>query len=416
MVGAKDRPEMPFLIFLRTNAAWLAAGALLAFLSAFGQTYFIAVFAGEIRAELRLSHSAWGGIYSLATMTSAAIMLWAGALTDRYRVRSLGTAMLVCLALACLAMAALPGVWALFPTLLALRFFGQGMTVQTAMVAMARWFVASRGRALAVASLGFSTAEVVLPLTFVAALGHVGWRWLWVVAAAVILALTPLVWPLLRTERTPQSIARANPSPGMEGRDWTRPEVLRHRLFWMAAPALMACPVFVTMIFFTQVEFAQVKGWSHVAFVALFPVSTVAGIAGMFLAGWAIDRVGTARILPLALLPLLVALLLLSLTQGGVPIALAMALTGLSQASMGTLASAFWAEFYGTRHIGAVKALGGSIMVLGTAIGPGASGLLLDAGISLPAILLGNAGIVALSVLLIAAGIASVAGRLPPRP
>ncbi len=406
---------MPFLQFLKDNATWLAAGALLAFLSAFGQTYFIAVFAGEIRAELGLSHAAWGGIYALATMTSAVIMLWAGALTDRYRVRSLGTTMLVCLALACLAMAALPGVWALFPTLLALRFFGQGMTVQTSMVAMARWFVANRGRALAVASLGFSAAEVVLPLTFVAALGHVGWRWLWVAAAGIILALAPLVWPLLRTERTPQSIARATPSPGMGGRDWTRAEVLRHRLFWMAAPALMACPIFVTMLFFTQVEFAAVKGWSHVAFVALFPLCTAAGIAGMFLAGWAIDRIGTARALPLALVPLMIAFVLLSLTRGGAPIALAMMLTGLSQASMGTLASAFWAEFYGTRHIGAVKALGGSIMVLGTAIGPGVSGLLLDAGIGLPAIFLGNAVIVALSVLLVAAGIASAVRQLPAR-
>lgn len=406
---------MPFLTFLRVNAAWLAAGALLAFLSAFGQTFFIAVFAGSIRADLGLSHSAWGGIYSLATMTSAVLMLWGGALTDRFRMRSLGTAMLVCLALACLAMAALPASWALFPTLLALRFFGQGMTVQTAMVAMARWFVANRGRAIAVASLGFSLAEAILPIGFATALVHVHWRWLWVVAAAIILVLTPLLWPLLRTERTPQSAAIAAPSPGLDGRDWTRPEVLRQRLFWMAAPALMGPPMFVTMLFFTQVEFAATKGWSHVAFVALFPFYTAAGIVGMFVAGWIIDRSGAGRLLPFALAPLCLAFVMLSLFSSVPALSVAMALTGLSQGAMGTLASAFWAEFYGTRHIGSIKALGGSIMVLGTAIGPGASGILLDAGLSLPTIFLGNAAILALSSVLIGIAILSVSPRLPAR-
>jgi hypothetical protein len=37
--------------FLRANAPWLAAGFLLTFASSFGQTFFIAVFVGEIRAD-----------------------------------------------------------------------------------------------------------------------------------------------------------------------------------------------------------------------------------------------------------------------------------------------------------------------------------------------------------------------------
>jgi hypothetical protein len=37
--------------FLCANAPWLAAGFLLTFASSFGQTFFIAVFVGEIRAD-----------------------------------------------------------------------------------------------------------------------------------------------------------------------------------------------------------------------------------------------------------------------------------------------------------------------------------------------------------------------------
>ena len=55
---------MSRLDFLTRNAPWLGAGAMLTLLSSFGQTFFISIFAGEIRADFGLSHAAWGGIYA----------------------------------------------------------------------------------------------------------------------------------------------------------------------------------------------------------------------------------------------------------------------------------------------------------------------------------------------------------------
>ena len=91
--------------FLFRNAPWLAAGALLTLLSSFGQTFFISIFAAEIQSEFGLSHGSWGGIYALGTTASAVVMVWAGGLTDKFRVRTLGPAVLLLLALACLFMA-----------------------------------------------------------------------------------------------------------------------------------------------------------------------------------------------------------------------------------------------------------------------------------------------------------------------
>ena len=62
---------MPILAFLRDNAPWLTAGVLLTFLSSFGQTFFISIFAGHIREAFDLSHGQWGGIYTLGTTASA---------------------------------------------------------------------------------------------------------------------------------------------------------------------------------------------------------------------------------------------------------------------------------------------------------------------------------------------------------
>ncbi|PCH69978.1 MAG: MFS transporter, partial [Rhodobacteraceae bacterium] len=84
--------------FVSRNAPWLAAGAVLTFLSSFGQTFFISIFAGEIRSEFSLSHGEWGGIYSLGTTASAVVMIWAGSLTDVFRVRVVGPVVLAGLA------------------------------------------------------------------------------------------------------------------------------------------------------------------------------------------------------------------------------------------------------------------------------------------------------------------------------
>jgi MFS family permease len=375
---------MAFLAFLRANAPYLFAGFLLSFLSGFGQTYFISVFAAEIRQTNGLTHGQWGALYAACTMTSAFLMLWSGALTDRFRVRHLGTAVMAALTLACLYMATGPTGLLLPVAIFALRLFGQGMMVQTAGVAMSRWFVASRGRAMAVAALGFSVGEVVMPLGFVALKTLFHWQTLWLFAALTIAACLPLMWHLLRLERTPQSIAAENDAPGIGNRHWTRADMLRHPLFWCVLPAVVGPPCFITAFFFQQVHLAEVKDWTHLSLVATFPAFTVASITAMFAGGWALDRWGTARLMPVYVLPLAVFFALFPMIDSVGTAAFAMAIMGLTSGAQLTIPMAFWAEFYGTRHIGAIRATVGAAMVLATAIGPALSGLLIDAGHDLP--------------------------------
>ena len=380
-----DERGMRFLPFLRANAPFLFAGFMLSFLSGFGQTYFISVFAAEIRETNGLGHGDWGALYAACTMASAFVMLWSGALTDRFRVRHLGTAVLALLTLACLLMATGPTGWLLPVAIFALRLFGQGMVVQTAGVAMSRWFVASRGRALAVAALGFSVGEVVMPLGFVWLKSVLHWQSLWLVAALVIALSLPVIWRLLRLERTPQSIAAENDAPGMGNRHWTRGDMLRHPLFWCVLPALIGPACFITAFFFQQVHLAEVKGWSHLGLVATFPAYTAASVAAMFAGGWALDRWGTARLMPVYILPLGLFFAVFPLIDTLPFATLAMAIMGLTSGAQLTVSMAFWAEFYGTRHLGAIRATVASAMVLATAIGPALSGLLIDGGYPLPA-------------------------------
>ena len=405
---------MPFFQFLRANAPFLLAGFLLALLSSFGQTFFISLFGGEIRAEFGLSNGEWGATYGIATTVSAAVMLWAGGLTDRFRVRSLGTVVLIGLALACLAMAANPWPVALVGVIFALRLLGQGMTSHISGVAMARWFVANRGRALAIAALGFSLGEAVLPLGFVALKTVLNWRMLWLAAAIMVVLALPLLVALLRRERTPQSMAHEAQAVGMGGRHWSRGDVLAHRLFWFLVPALLAPAAFNTAFFFQQVHLAEVKGWAHMGLVALFPIYSGATVGAMLASGWAVDRWGTARLMPLYQLPLAGFFLAFASVDSLAVAAPVMVLMGLTSGAASTVPVAFWAEFYGTRNIGAIKATAAAIMVLGSAIGPGLTGALIDAGIDFPHQMLGIAAYIVLACGLVAVGVRRARRDLAP--
>ena len=166
---------MGYLRFLIDNRLFLLAGFLLTFTSSYGQTYFISLFAGEIKGDFSLSDGQWGGIYTIGTTLSAITMIWAGALTDRFRVRQLSFGVMVLLAVACVAMAVNQSWVLLIFVIYALRLMGQGMMSQLGAVAMSRWFIATRGRAISLASMGFAAGQALLPIIFVALLMTYDW-------------------------------------------------------------------------------------------------------------------------------------------------------------------------------------------------------------------------------------------------
>ena len=262
------------LKFLINNSRWLLAGALLTLVSSFGQTFFISLFAGEIRKAFNLSHGDWVTIYGFGTFASAIVLVWAGGLTDIMRVRKIGPIVLAVLAVSCLIMAFNPWAALLPVVIFCLRLSGQGMPTHIATVAMSRWFSANRGKALSIANLGFSLGEATFPLLVVGLLVYFAWQDIWIITAIVaFLSIPALVW-LLQRERSPQSMAKESQSKGMKNRHWTRNQTLAHPLFWFMVPAFVGQSAFNTAFFFLQVHFAEIKGWEHLQLVAMFRYSS----------------------------------------------------------------------------------------------------------------------------------------------
>lgn len=375
---------MGYIRFLIDNRLFLLAGFLLTFTSSFGQTYFISLFAADIKSAFGLSDGGWGLVYTLGTTASALTMIWVGTLTDRFRVRALALFVMGLLALACLGMATVQSALLLIGVIYALRLMGQGMLSQLGAVAMSRWFIATRGRAISLASMGFAVGQAVLPIIFVALLVSFDWRMLWLLAAGIVVLLIPVMQRLLRHERTPQSMAESSASLGMGGKHWTRAEMLRHPLFYLLIPLVLGPAAWGTALFFQQVHLTEMKGWSLTSYVALMPIYTAASIAFTFITGWAIDRFGVKWVVPFQMIPFGASFLVLAYADT-IPMAgVGLVIFGIGQGMQGTATTAFWAVFYGTRYLGAIKAAAAALMVFGSAIGPGITGALIDLGITFP--------------------------------
>lgn len=375
---------MPFFQFLLENRRWLGGAFLLTFFSSFGQTFFIGLSSGGIRADYKLSHGEFGLIYMLATLASALTLPLIGRSVDRYSVSTIAAVNILLLALAAATMAVSTSVVLLILTIYALRLLGQGMMTHNALTAMGRWYAAQRGRAISITVIGHQAGEAVLPVLFVLSSVLVGWRGTWLLAAAVLIVVgLPAIVALMRVERRPRSsdgvVARRTT------RDWTRTEVLRDPLFWLTCLGVLAPGFIGTTIFFHQIYLVELRGWSPTAFAGYFMVMAATTIVFSLASGQLIDRFTAIRLLPTFLIPLGLSCLVLAFWEAQVAGLLFMMLLGMSYGFSSTLMGAIWPEMYGTRHLGAIRSVVIAILVFATSAGPGLTGMLIDVGVSYPA-------------------------------
>ena len=394
------------LTFLTISPRFLAFGFVVALFSSFGQTFFIALSGGHIRAAFDLSHGDYGMIYSAGPLSSAILLIWAGHKIDHIDLRYYTSAVCLGLAAACVSMAYVGSAMWLIGVIFALRFTGQGLMSHISTVSMARYFGEHRGKAISIASLGFPTGEALLPITAVTLIAWLGWREMWMgVGIVLAIVLVPLMLWLLKghSERHAglQETLRAEDSVEEAARSWTRGQMLRDLRFYVLMPNLMASPMIGTGIMFHQVHLVDMKGWTLAWFAGAFVAYAIAQTLSGIVTGLLVDRFGAVRILRVDMLPMLIGLLVLSFfSEPWVAIAY-MIFAGTSSGAIGITHSAVWAELYGVSHLGGIKALATSMMVLASALGPPLMGLAIDAGQSMETISMVSVGFVAISIFMV---------------
>ena len=382
-------PLVAYVKFAAANRRLVSFGFLVAFASSFGQTYYIGVFGPAIQSEFGLSHTAWGTIYMLGTLGSALLLPWTGKQIDRLDLR-LYTALVGILAvLACTTTALTVNPAMLVVAIFLLRQSGQGLMSHVGITSMARYFDTGRGRAIAIATMGFAVGEALLPFVAVVMIAALGWRWSYgATALALALVLVPAALWLLRGHVHRHrahlvQLAAPRTSEIVHTRSWTRAEMLRDLRFYLLMPGILVPSLVLTAMFFHHLNLADAKAWSHAWMTGSYVIYALAIVVTSLMAGPAIDRYGAARLVPYMLIPLIAALLIVAEFHDPWIAWPYLFLIGVSTAIAHTAVSAMWAEIYGVTHLGAIRSLTTAISVLASALGPVSLGVLMDLGVSI---------------------------------
>lgn len=386
-----------YFAFAGRHRRFLAFGFLLSFTSSAGQTFFIGLFGPAIRSDFELSHTEWGSLYLVGTLASAFLLPWTGQLIDRFDLRLYVAMALFGLACACFAMSMTHSVLFLAVAIFLLRQTGQGLTSHAAATSMARYHGPDRGKALAIASVGIAVAEAILPLLAVLAIVSFGWRQTYGLAGLVILfVLLPgtlwLIGDHKKRHRQHLAMMQEPVAPGQSSnRHHTRWQMLSEPRFYMILPAFLAPSFIMTALFFHHLTLADGKGWSATWMTGQYWIFALCAILASLASGPLIDRFTAMRVMPLFLLPLVIALVLLTPAEAPLWLLPYLAFLGLTSGLAFTGFSALWAELYGAKHLGAIRSLASAISVFASALGPVTVGLLLDAGMMMETIGLGFA-------------------------
>ena len=405
--------------FYKRERLLVSFGVVLALFSSFGQTFLVSLFVPALTGEFELSSARFGALYSGATLASAILLPWAGRWIDRIRLDRVAGGVILLMTLSALLMAASWSVWVLVVALVGIRLSGQGLSGHTALTTMARYYPRARGKALSLASLGFPLGEAIFPLAVTTLIGLMGWRasWLVIAGASVVVFLPLALWMIVRAgvELDPKKVARSeagdagggaasrvgSPSgPSPSTRHWTRREVLADLRFQLVLPAALLPPFWATGLILYQTVIAAQRGWGFTLMASAFVAFALARIVFSLVVGSGIDRLSARLLFPVACLPMAAGALVLLWVESPWAAYAFMGLLGTTVGLSGNLKSALWAELYGVRHLGAIKGMMASLMVLSTALAPVLVGWVLELDGGLALLLWGVVGSVVVATLM----------------
>jgi len=356
-------------------------GFIFTFFSSFGQSYFLGLFNSSIRDALSITHGQFGSIYASATLCSSLLLIWVGKKIDDVNIFKFALFVIILLSFACFFFSKVSSILLLFIAIFLMRFSGQGMMSHTASTTISRYFTKTRGRALSISWFGLSSAEFIMPILMVYLLTIIDWQNLWLIFSITVLIILPIASFLLIKNLNLDSRETSDENiKEVEIKQWNRREVIKDYRFYIISLNMLAMPWIFTGFAVFQSFVQTSKGWGPYVIAQSFMSYSILSVLTLFLSGFLIDKFTSRKLLIYMNIPLLFSVVVLYFFDTPITAFLFLGLVGISNGFANILGSSTWAELYGVKYLGSIKALTTALMVFATAFGTALFGLLIDLG------------------------------------
>ena len=362
----------------------LLFGFIFTFFSSFGQSFFLGLFNSSIRDALSITHGQFGSIYASATLLSSLILVWIGKKIDDVNILKFASYVILFLSASCFIFSKISSVIFLFIGIFLMRLAGQGLSSHTATTTISRFFEKNRGRALSTSWLGLSLAEFTLPVLIVFLLTFIEWRDIWLSISILVIIILPIVSYFLVKEVKLETREKSNNiEDPKEIRQWKRIEVLKDYRFYIISMSMLAMPWIATGSFVYQSFITTSKEWGPYIIAQSFMAYSIFSVITLFISGFIIDKFSSRRLLIYMNIPLLFSTIVLFSFNAQISSFFFFGLLGITNGLANVLGSSTWAEIYGVKFIGSIKALTTALMVFATAFGTALFGILIDFGFTI---------------------------------
>ena len=378
-------------------------GFIFTFFSSFGQSFFLGLFNSSIRDTLSITQGQFGSIYASATLLSSFLLIWVGKKIDDINIFKFALFVTLLLSFSCFFFSKISSVIFLFIAIFLMRFSGQGMMSHTATTTISRYFTRSRGKALSTCWFGLSTAEFILPVLIVYLLTITTWQNIWVSISILVLFILPItsffLVKKLNFDSREESINKNFDEKNIK--QWSRVEVLKDYRFYIICLNMLAMPWIATGVFVYQSFITESKEWGSFIIAQSFMIYSILSVITLLASGFLIDKFTSRKLLIYMNVPLFFSTVVLFYFDVEISSFFFFGLLGITNGLANVLGSSTWAEIYGVKHIGSIKALTTALMVFATAFGTALFGILIDFNFSIEQIAVISGAYILTSIILL---------------
>jgi MFS family permease len=352
----------------------------------------LGVLQDPITAEFGWSRAVFTLPMAIGTFAGGLAAIFVGPIMDRYGGRWVMTGAVILMGAIFIAMGMMESLWQYF----ILQILGRTLVASTFFlivgVIVPKWFIAKRGRAIGIASLGQRLGHAAYPAVIGWVMVISGWR-----AASISLGLSVWVIALLPSalllRRRPEDIGQHPdgriPDLRSFGTDksadqrisevsYTRKQALRTPAFHLLLGALATQSFVATGINFHWYSYLTGNGVSTGATVTSLAIAPLVGMPATVITGFVIEKAPPQIVLATAYL-LTAASIVVLLFADSAPISLLFgAMYGTAAGIQITNNQVIWADYFGRNSIGAIRGLISPILMSTNAMGPFAAALWFD--------------------------------------
>jgi len=366
---------------------WLIVfiGGMGLFFSGPGQTFSVSIFINYYIEEFGWSRSLISTFYSSATLAAGFILPFIGRLIDKKGHRTMIIIIASALGITSLWMSFVFNPIMLIIGFFFLRLFGQGSMTLLPQTLIPQWFIKKRGLALSLMGLGGVVGSALIPSLNNQLILNLGTNFTWRFWSVLLIALmAPLGWVLIRNKpedvgflpdnmHSKQKLKKIKEKKTEDFKDehsWTLKESMSTRVFWFMLFCMIIPSMINTGITFHIVSIIQEKGFSSTYAAFLLSLAAMIQFPFTFLAGYISDKFKINIVKAFNYLFLLIAMIIITFSDSQMILLLYSLSHGIFMAFDSVSTGVLWPNYFGRKHLGSIRGVAMTTMVIGSSLGP----------------------------------------------